>query len=209
MQIDFADVKRRVTLAMACRMLGFRFPEIADEQDDGRGYIFVKKIVEKDEETYTQYRGPCPHCKQGGPRVLAITPSKQGFTCFATKGKDGKHPRGDVIALVAHCRGITFRQAAQELLDHYGLTNGQSHVSEATGNVVSVIEQVRQALDYDCEEVAALGLTPDQARKLGIGKNTRPRGSFRGRVVFPLFVDGKHVHYCAVQGAQFPNNLDV
>lgn len=48
-----------------------------------------------------QYRGPCPACKNGGDRALAINSGKQSYYCFPQK------KGGDLIALVAHVRGMT------------------------------------------------------------------------------------------------------
>ena len=48
-----------------------------------------------------QYRGQCPACKQGGDRALAINSAKQSYYCFSQR------KGGDLIALVAHVRGMT------------------------------------------------------------------------------------------------------
>lgn len=58
------------------------------------------------------FRAPCP-VHTGNPRALAITPGK-GFFCFGT------HKGGDQIALVAHCRNCSSREAAAEIAKHFG-----------------------------------------------------------------------------------------
>lgn len=54
------------------------------------------------------YRGKCPACNAGSDRALVITPGK-GFYCF--QAKQG----GDVIALAAHIRGVSVKEAAEFL----------------------------------------------------------------------------------------------
>ena len=188
-QIDFNHVKHRVSFAQAVHMLGLSL---------------TKGETEIEGEKWTQFRGPCPRCLTGGARALTVTPGK-GFCCFATK-ENGRFPRGDVIAFVAHVRGLTFRQAAEELLRYAG-ENGPQPAAAAMQNVVDALQKVRDYLVYEHEDVQAMGLTPDQAKKLGIGY--KPKGLFRGKVVLPLFVEGKIVSYCAVDGAEFPKNLSL
>jgi DNA primase len=67
-----------------------------------------------------QYRGPCPVCKQGGDRALAINSGKQSYYCFSQR------KGGDLIALVAHVRGMTQKDAAAYLDQQFG-NSAQSH----------------------------------------------------------------------------------
>src|SRR5437016_10534091 len=53
-----------------------------------------------------QLRSACPACKVGGDRALTVNLNKNAYYCFA----DGKG--GDVIALAAHVRGESPRDAA-------------------------------------------------------------------------------------------------
>src|ERR1700688_856869 len=57
------------------------------------------------------YRSPCPRCEAGGERAIVITPAKAAYYCFSEK------KGGDVIALVAHIKGIGQRDAAEWLLE--------------------------------------------------------------------------------------------
>jgi DNA primase len=87
--IDYAAIKAAYSFEEAVRFLGLAVEKSGD-----------------------QFRGPCPVCKTGGPRGLAITPGK-GFYCFGAK------KGGDVISLIAHIKGIGQKDAAlliQELL---------------------------------------------------------------------------------------------
>jgi hypothetical protein len=81
--IDFQELKSRVSIEQAIQLLGLRL-----------------------KPSYDQLRGPCPTCKFGGDRVLAVSPSKSMFYCHA--GLTG----GDQIALVAHVKALETYQAA-------------------------------------------------------------------------------------------------
>src|ERR1700737_200624 len=90
-QIDFATLKQHVSIEQAMHMLG----------------LHMKR-------SGPSFRGPCPTCRSGGERALVVTPSKSAFYCFAAK------QGGDQLALVAHVRGVKVRQAAEELVSHFG-----------------------------------------------------------------------------------------
>jgi hypothetical protein len=72
-----------------------------------------------------QWRAPCPYCKSGGDRALSMNVRDNVFRCFA----DGK-AAGDVIGLVAHCRGICQREAAEFLNEYFPDNNSPRHVRE-------------------------------------------------------------------------------
>ena len=84
--VNFNEVKERVSLPDALKMLGLQ-------------------LTEKD----GVYRGKCPTCNAGGDRALVVTPPN-GFYCFA------KRQGGDVIALTAHIKGIEVKAAAEFLM---------------------------------------------------------------------------------------------
>ncbi|MGY3406125.1 hypothetical protein ACVWZV_002238 [Bradyrhizobium sp. GM5.1] len=68
-----------------------------------------------------QVRCPCPSCKRGGDRILSINLTGKGFTCFVDHRASGF--RGDQIALVAHVRGVSQREAAEFIAKNCGLDN--------------------------------------------------------------------------------------
>jgi DNA primase len=121
-----------------------------------------------------QLRGPCPYCK-GDPRALAINIDKQGFYCHSrSKG-------GDVIALTAHVRGTSQREAALFLQDHFGA--GEAPRSKAAETVHNAL----QPLDYletDHPIIELLGLSVAACEALGAG--FAPKGTMAGRFVVPL-----------------------
>lgn len=104
-QIDFAELKSRISISQAVQFLRL------DLKQSGPAF-----------------RGPCPTCKAGGPRALVVTPSKQVFYCFsARKG-------GDQLTLVAHIRDCGVRQAAEELVSAFGNGSGNGSTVTSTGN---------------------------------------------------------------------------
>lgn len=132
-------------------------------------------------------RGKCPVCESSGDRNLAVTPSKGVFYCFSDqKG-------GDVLALVAHIRDCSVKEAAQWL-------SGDKPAKEKKG------DKGFKALDYlvhDHEAVVALGFEPDDAERLGIGY--APRGVLRGTVAVPVRLqDGTLSGYLGIQDATLP-----
>jgi hypothetical protein len=132
-----------------------------------------------------QLRGPCPMCK-GDPRALAINIDKQGFYCHSrSKG-------GDVIALTAHVRSTSQREAALFLQDHFG--------AETKPKARETAQDALAALDYletDHEVIELLGLSVAACEALGAG--FAPRGTMAGRVLIPLRTgDGRLCGYLGI-----------
>ena len=121
-----------------------------------------------------QLRGPCPYCK-GDPRALAINIDKQGFYCHSrSKG-------GDVIALTAHVRGTSQREAALFLQDHFGAEEApRSKASETAHNALQPLDY----LETDHPIIELLGLSVAACEALGAG--FAPKGTMAGRFVVPL-----------------------
>ena len=90
--IDFAEIKGRVTELQVADMLGLK----------------LKK-------SGATWRGHCPICNNKNQRALAITPGK-GWYCHGDC-KVG----GDVIELVSRAREISQRQAAIDIAKHFGI----------------------------------------------------------------------------------------
>lgn len=141
-------------------------------------------------------RGKCPVCESSGDRNLAITPTKGVYYCFT----DGKG--GDVIALVAHVKGIGVKEAAKWLNGAETTKERKSgsgkETSEPSGGFAPLTY-----LEHDHPAVAAIGLEPDDAERIGAGY--APRGVLRGNVVFPIrLTDGKLIGYIGVQDVKLP-----
>lgn len=172
--VDFAALKQRVAIEEALPLLGL-------EMKQGNG----------------QWRGPCPVCRSGGERALVVTPAKSAFYCFG--GRSG----GDVIALVAHIRGCSMKDAASQL--HTMVGKGRGEAGDG-GNRSGTVPEERakgdarslQPLTYlqgDHEAVASLGVTADTCEAFGAGY--APKGIMRGRLAIPVHDRcGTLIAYC-------------
>lgn len=180
--IDFATLKEAVTIEQAAEYLGLQL-----------------KVSNK------QLRGPCPACQSGGDRILAITPAKQLFYCFASE------QGGDCIKLVAHIRGIKQQDAAAELAAHFLRT-----VPSTVPRSHQAKEQFPQfdpaayaeTLDPEHPSVEAVGFDSSTAKALGIGHSSK--GLLRGLVAVPLRLpDGTTVCYMGVTEVKLPENIKL
>jgi|SRR5579871_1468223 len=160
--LDFAAIKEAVSIEEAVRRLNLRTRKAGN-----------------------QFRAPCPACKQGGDRALAITPAKSLFYCFA--GSTG----GDQIALVAHIMGKSVKEAAEWLAgtrfpSEKGDVSSNSTVRKdhATGSPSPEGFPELEYLEPAHEAVEALGLPVEVAQALGAGY--APKGVLRGTVAIPL-----------------------
>ena len=142
-----------------------------------------------------QWRGPCPVCKSGGDRALVVTPTKAVFYCFAAK------QGGDVIALVAHIKGMAMKEAAQFLAESSGL-NPEPKASARETRISSTVPEKEKAgfnpltyLQSDHPLVQALGVSAETAAHFGAG--FAPRGILRGRLAIPIHDrHGTLIAYC-------------
>ena len=91
-RIDFAALKRRITIEQVCDWLGVK----------------LKK-------TGHQFRGACPICSHESSRCFVVTPKLGLFYCFGHC-----HNGGDVIELVAQVKQLSHSQAARLLVEHFG-----------------------------------------------------------------------------------------
>jgi hypothetical protein len=105
--LDFQAIKERIGMNQAISLLNLKVK--------GEGL---------------QLRAPCPYCKTGGDRALSMNVRKNIFRCFA----DGK-AAGDQIALVAHIRGTSQREAAEYLNEHFPAENSPRHGREGSRGV--------------------------------------------------------------------------
>lgn len=138
-----------------------------------------------------QFRGPCPVC-DGGPRCLAITPSKSAWYCFGAK------LGGDVIALVGHIKDCDAKTAAQFLSSPEKM---EQKPKPSEGDGFKPLEY----LVADHEAVIALGFEPDDAERIGVGY--APRGVMRGKVAIPVRDEaGRLLGYIGVEECVLPGS---
>jgi DNA primase len=186
-QIDFVKLKQTLSIDRAAELLG----------------LHLKKHG-------GQLRGPCPICKEGGDRALAVTPSRGLYYCFG-KCRTG----GDMITLAAGVRGCSPREGAEFLAEKSGVaklaTNGSNSSPQPT-----LGEGKLKPLDYlegEHELVQALGVSQQTAAHFEAGY--APKGIMRGRLAIPLHDQaGVLLAYCgrALKGESptllFPNGFD-
>ena len=162
--IDFAELKECVSIRDGMKLLGLDFKRSGQS-----------------------YRGPCPACESGGDRALVVTPSKNAFYCFAQRRG------GDVIALVAHVKGISMKEAAETLAgDSFSSTRNsnstrKSTVPEERTEQKEAEPKQLQPLRYlqsDHDLVLAAGVLPDTADYFGAGY--APKGIMRTKLAIPV-----------------------
>jgi DNA primase len=121
-----------------------------------------------------QLRAPCP-IHNGGPRALVITPSINRYYCFANECKEG----GDAVQLTAKVLKIPMRDAAIQLQSRFLNATYKPDFSPQ-----EKLAKVEEKLAFEHDEVQKLGLTPEQARVLGIG--WMPGGTMPKRLLLPV-----------------------
>ena len=191
--VDFAQIKSSVSVASVIPVLNLTM-----------------------RQNGAQFRGPCPACKAGGDRALAINADKAGYYCFAQK------KGGDVIALAAHIKDLSTKDAASFLADHFG--NGpQSTVHSPVPNTSSRPQQATERKTFDPAAYAAtLDLAHEALLPLGISADVLKSfsagycgtGINRGRLAVGLRVQGNLSAFMgiALKGEQpriiFPKEFD-
>lgn len=177
--VDFKELKERVSITDGVSLLALSLNE--------KG---------------TQLRGKCPVCG-GNDRSLVVTPEKGLWYCFTKK------IGGDVIALVAHIRDCSVKDAAQWLAgDKEDATPPRERSTATTG--ISPLSY----LQPDHESVERLGVLSETAQEFGAGYANK--GVMRGRFAIPIYAhDSTLVAYCgrAVKEddspvLKFPNGFD-
>ena len=167
--VDFEELKKRVSIEDAVKLLDL-------ELKAGNG----------------QLRGKCPVCEGTSDRNLVVTPSKGVYYCFA----DGKG--GDVIALVAHIRKCSAKDAAQFLAGDTVPEKGRQQQSSSEGGFKPL-----DYLEHDHPAVEAVGLKPDDAKRIGAG--FAPRGVLKNTVAIPIRLeDGRLIGYIGITEATLP-----
>lgn len=175
--IDFQEVKARVSIEQAAQMLGLKLAKSG-----------------------AQFRAPCPACKEGGDRALAVTPSKSLFYCFAAQAG------GDQIQLAAHVRGCKLPEAAQFLAGQLQLPRTEPAPRTGTVSKERAEGDGFKPLDYlepEHPAVEAAGFDSEEAKALGIGY--APKGIMRGTVAVPIRDEkGTLLGYIGVTEARLP-----
>lgn len=134
------------------------------------------------------FRAPCPACNRGGERALQFFEDTQRFKCWASGAW------GDSISLVAHVKDVKLAQAAEMLATHFPERGAERPVFDR--------EKYSDSLDRDHELLESSGISPDAARRFDIGVSKK--GVHQGRIVFPLYVNGKFFAYASASDIRLP-----
>ena len=121
-----------------------------------------------------QLRCECP-VNGGGKRALVITPSINRYYCFANECREG----GDSVQLAAKVLKIPMRDAALKLQSQF--LNG-TYRQDFTPQ--EKLAKVEDKLVFEHDEVQKLGLSPEQAKTLGIG--WMPGGTMPKKLLLPV-----------------------
>lgn len=117
-----------------------------------------------------------------------------GFYCFAN-GKGG-----DVIALVAHVKGVSQREAAESLDKHFTVGAQPTSSPQPRAHVEQGRKEPLKPLDYlqpSHEAVQALGVSEATCAEFGAGYASK--GIMRGRFAVPIHSkDGTLLAYVGV-----------
>lgn len=195
--VDFKELKSSVTIEQVVKMLGLNLRKQGN-----------------------QLRGRCPIHKGTSEREFVITPGKGLFFCFGPCGG------GDMITLAAKVRGLSNREAARFIAEHFGGVgaprnrtvsgNGSPQPGSTTAGQDQKADRILQPLAYlepVHELVQGLGVSPEAASDFGAGY--APKGIMRGRLAIPIRDrNGRLLAYCgrALRDESpaliFPNGFD-
>ena len=147
-----------------------------------------------------ELRGTCSACQTDDDRALSVMPETNSFRCYAAKIS------GDCIALVAHINGTRQFDAAKELQEQFGTAQAARKVhatspqkpggspSSPPASTAAAPAHNKGPGPFDPEEyvaklqytddIAALGITEEDAARLGIGYAAT--GFHRGSVVLAI-----------------------
>lgn len=122
-------------------------------------------------------RAACPVCE--ADRALQFFPYTNTFQCHAA----GETNKTDCISLYAHVKGVGMYQAAKALHQHFSGKTVERETPKTPQPSPFNPDEYLQKLQYT-DEVSALGISEEDAQRLGIG--TVNAGFHKGRIVFAI-----------------------
>ncbi len=158
----------------------------------------IDKLGLELKQSGNQWRGECPACKTGGDRALVITEGK-GYYCHSAK------QGGDQLALYAHIRDISIKDAAGELAGTV-----QKVPSTPTSTVAKSVphgfDRAKYQATLDRKHETLKDIPPDLLERADIGVSSK--GALKG-IVLPLYDKDTHdfICYAHVESIQLPNNV--
>lgn len=157
------------------------FKKIAEEIDIFAVAQYLNLTVVKD-------RAACPICK--ADRALQFFPATNSFQCHAA----GETHKTDCISLYAHIMNVGMYQAAKRLHERFGGQEPAAGKIAHETSALSTSTRVKRSAQFDPDsylaklsyndEVAALGISEEDASRLGIGAINN--GLHKGRIVFAI-----------------------
>ena len=144
----FTEVKERVSL------------------QDAVSYL---RLGEPNHRKGQELRWACPACNSKDTRTLCVTLPDEGFGCWVgASGTKAKH-KGDLIALVAHVRGITQTAAAKELHEHFLRSSTEPVQKTVPAKGRSESANALRPFEIDHPVIAMLRIDPDLLVAIGGG----------------------------------------
>lgn len=143
MHVDFKNVRDNVDIAAVADWLGIDLN---------------KRFMS------SELRGTCP-LHGGGKRALVINTKLNRWSCWAPECRRDKDlANGDALQLAAKVMKIPLRDAAMQLQSRF-----LNHTYRSDFSPQEKLAKVDERLVYEHEEVQSRGLSPEQAKQLGIG----------------------------------------
>ena len=161
----FTDVKERVSLQDAVNYLHLGEPSHRKGQE---------------------LRWACPACNSKDTRTLCVTLPDEGFGCWVGASGNKAKNKGDLIALVAHVRGITQTAAAKELQEHFLRSSTEPVRKTVPAKGRSESANALRPFELDHPVIELIGISAEYLGEIG--------GGFDGeRILIPLptAADGK------------------
>lgn len=182
--VDFASLKASITIEEVAQLLRLDMKQAGN-----------------------QLRGICPACKTTGGRELVVTPSKSAFYCFAEK------KGGDLIALTAHIRGESIKDAALFLADQIGtvkvpvpITSKSTSTSsqESRQPASKSFDRAKYQASLQREHELLKDVPADVITRADLGVSNR--GTHKGLISVPLYDKdtGTFLCYVGVPSIQVP-----
>ena len=178
MDIDFDEVKQKFPILKVCELLG----------------------IELKPETGGTFRGECPFCHKA--RTFRVTPSKNLSGCFNCRDNKRERYWWDSIGLVQAVKELPDALTAAKWLD------GDTEPPVVGGTVKEPVAHGMKPLDNlnaECPEVELLGFEIEDAKRIGIGFQSK--GTMQGHVLIPIRLeDGTLIGYLGVTDCLLPKS---
>lgn len=149
-------------------------------------------LNQKPKQEGDHFRIPCLGSNRGGDRAIQLYPDENTYKCWGCNT-----PKGDIIGLVAHSKGIGVRQAGEELAAHFKV--GDEFKPKERRSAPAPAEAPKQdkpkngfdpsaykdKLVTDHDTLKAVGFTKELCELSGVG--IAPSGLHKDRFTIPVY----------------------